>query len=991
MAIKISYYDHYPRGKQEQAVALTQLNGGLNIRDLPQHLKPTESPFMKNMWWDNGILTSRPGQNMSIGGIANYRWKYYGIAYVTHEELSSAVDHPIQVNITEHEGYTQYAYTVYYYTSLPFNSAASASSRTFYELRYDDLSVNTAPQRIAEFLRGKYFAINFSNAFNAYYYESYNNLDSPEVYYGLSNLSAEADQGWDIESIRLYNEKKYVPVKGAYLGTRSVRYIGAYPKNNVVFGTWYVREPIDAYTCTTDYFHNQWVAHIGSNLYSFTPSGGAVRLLVEDVPANRGTFFRYQDYLFYKNNGGYYRISYDAERDILVGADMTTLAYEPLVYVNADAETGSGAFYQPANLLTQFRRVMYKVQETTRTVTRTGNGVTTRFYATGDRYYPYTADEFSVGFDDLRSLSVSVNGTEVPQNQYTIGRNFSTHTIFLDFNTAPALGANIEWKLAAAPGEYKLPGWDPDSFPDYITTVKEVKVGGLYYEAYDATRTPQTFTGDGSSTAFPLSRVHKFNSSETYNQYPACVEHVSVGGSMVLDSEYTYDPVTGNVRFNTAPASGAAIRIVPCYYEAPYTILNSYGALIGPRQLRIHPAPFRVDSSTSVEVRYSLKTAYDGNQLMSCPYAITGGGQDALSILLGGSTVQPNAVYWNSNDNISMNPGYFPDNYYQLVGDSNESVTGFGRQYSDVIVLKETSLYKMEYSTVDLDGRNTISFTFRGVNAKIGCDLPWSIQLIQNNLVFCNRNTGVHILLSSSAAYENNVECISRKVDGDPTAGYTYGLLYDVRTDAAGVTSFDDDRRYWLCANGNVYLWEYDISAYKDPSWFFFTNVHGVSYMMDEARKVYCLSRPRSLIRFDPRAAYDSVYDEERGRLDRVAIDKAYRTPVMYFGGYEYLKDVRSLLFSLRSDHPGSVAVEYRTDYETRLDQVDLGLTGPLPEDTSQPYTPSDGWRYAEVFRRKPGCRHIRNFQLTLYNNQTGQDMAIDSIQVNYTYQDKQR
>ena len=200
-------------------------------------------------------------------------------------------------------------------------------------------------------------------------------------------------------------------------------------------------------------------------------------------------------------------------------------------------------------------------------------------------------------------------------------------------------------------------------------------------------------------------------------------------------------------------------------------------------------------TNNTVEITYKKGNPDAYQSIMDCPYAMVAGGDQNLCILLAGSTEQPNAIFWNSNDNLSMNPGYFPVPYYNLVGDTEDPVTGFGRQYSDIIVLKTHSVGKLSFSVESVDDRDSILFSFTNINSKTGCDLPWSIQLISNNLVFCNTYQGVHIIRSSSAAYENNVECISRNINGREAVG----LLHDLRL-ADVVTSFDDDDRYWICA-----------------------------------------------------------------------------------------------------------------------------------------------------------------------------------------------
>lgn len=421
-----------------------------------------------------------------------------------------------------------------------------------------------------------------------------------------------------------------------------------------------------------------------------------------------------------------------------------------------------------------------------------------------------------------------------------------------------------------------------------------------------------------------------------------CVDKVVVDGKTLKENDgYTVNLEAGSVTFTEAP---------------PVT----------------DPA-----TNNTVEITYRKANTDAFNSIMDCEYAMVAGGDAHLCILLAGCDAQPNAVYWNDRDNLSMNPGYFPMTYYNLVGDTMDPVTGFGRQYSDIIVLKEHAVGKLEFGveTENMDDRYGISFTYTNINNKVGCDLPWSIQLVENNLVFCNTYQGVQMLRSSSAAYENNVECISRNVNGNDERG----LLADVRRGGI-VTSFDDDDRYWLCANGHVYLWDYVLSTSSEPSWFYFDNVHGVAYFQDDAHVKHHLDAEGRVTRFE-RVFVD--YDQ--------AIDKVYQFPTLNFGSYDRLKDVTDVLVSVRSDTNTDVTVQYDTDYGAWIDPTPIRTYSwdLVPRNLGLRCLSSN--RYAYVARRRPGCRHIRHFSMTFSNNDPGCDLAIVSAQVYYKFQGRER
>ena len=493
--------------------------------------------------------------------------------------------------------------------------------------------------------------------------------------------------------------------------------------------------------------------------------------------------------------------------------------------------------------------------------------------------------------------------------------------------------------------------------------------GGFYRVSYDPDNTEAPFScsavGSGADEFVPVTVINanpetgsgdlyqpenrlsdkktvRYNAKEGVTDYtlpvtPDSIVSVKVSGA---DAEYTWDSQTRVVKFVTAPA--------------------------------VTDPP----TNNTVEITYSKANTEAKSAVMDCCYAMVAGGSGQLCILLAGCPAQPNAVFWNSNDQFSMNPNYWPMSYYNLVGDTEDPVSGFGRQYSDIIVLKHHSVGKLDFGTQTVEGRESISFTHTNVNSKIGCDLPWSIQLIENNLVFCNTYQGVQMLRSSSAAYENNIVSISRNVDG---TDQRRGLLHDVRQD--GVTcSLDDDSRYWLCAGGHVYLWDYALSTYTEPSWFYFDSVAAVAFLRDDTHRVYHLAGDGRITKF------------ERNFCDyNGPIEKVYQFPTQLFGTYERLKDVLYTIFSVRSDTDTEITVQYDTDYETRLDKTNIESRSwrLVPRNLSHRVLTVP--RYALVDKRKPGCRHVRHFALRLSNNKAAEDLSIVSAQVYYRHSGRER
>ena len=435
-----------------------------------------------------------------------------------------------------------------------------------------------------------------------------------------------------------------------------------------------------------------------------------------------------------------------------------------------------------------------------------------------------------------------------------------------------------------------------------------------------------------------------FNAKSGVTVYHLPVQNITSVVKVTVDgvektvvADYTIDLVAGTVTFTTAP---------------PVT---------------------DPPTNNTVVITYSKTNTGAYNSIMDCPYAATYGGTGDLCVVFGGCPAQPNAIFWNGN-NIAMDATYFPIDQYQFCGDADDMITGFGKQQSYLVVFKERSVGRVKQDTQTVDGRLTIDMPYVAVNDKIGCDCPYSIQLIDNNLVWCNLEQGVHILKDTSWAYENNIECVSKKVNGGPTKD---ALLAEVRNTVP--VSLDDRRRYWLCCGGDVWLWDYEDTDYKDPSWYFLTNINAVAFASEDD-ETWHLNEAGRLTHF------------VRNYMDYGGpIEKLYRFATQYFGGYDRLKNVNSVIISMRPEADCTAQLKYITDYEERADMTSLSLLAwrLVPRDLR--YRMLAGVGFGATFRRKPMCRRVRYFTMQLEDNVTAHELSIVSAQIFYNYQGRLR
>ena len=194
-------------------------------------------------------------------------------------------------------------------------------------------------------------------------------------------------------------------------------------------------------------------------------------------------------------------------------------------------------------------------------------------------------------------------------------------------------------------------------------------------------------------------------------------------------------------------------------------------------------------------------------------------GSDALGIsggtrlFLCGNTndEEKSLVLWSGLDN----PLYFPENCYAYVGNSNQAVTGFGRQNDTLVIFKERETYYTQYmrnsdiTAQDLIDQSVVDYAASSVyfpmiqlHPNIGCDLPDTVQLCRNRLVWACSDGNVYTLMSEDQYSERNIYCISdmikRKLKNETGKAY----------------SADWNGHYMLFYGSHIYVMNYESYGY---------------------------------------------------------------------------------------------------------------------------------------------------------------------------------
>lgn len=139
----------------------------------------------------------------------------------------------------------------------------------------------------------------------------------------------------------------------------------------------------------------------------------------------------------------------------------------------------------------------------------------------------------------------------------------------------------------------------------------------------------------------------------------------------------------------------------------------------------------------------------------------------------------------NNDDNKNVlvwsdvsNPTYFSENNYVYVGSNTQAITALAKQDNMLVIFKENEMFYTYYgNTVDISASevmlgsvvdiaaNTAYFPMIQIHAEIGCDIPNSIQLCGDRLVWACKDRHIYMLRSANQYSTCNVMPISDMCD----------------------------------------------------------------------------------------------------------------------------------------------------------------------------------------------------------------------------------
>lgn len=346
-------------------------------------------------------------------------------------------------------------------------------------------------------------------------------------------------------------------------------------------------------------------------------------------------------------------------------------------------------------------------------------------------------------------------------------------------------------------------------------------------------------------------------------------------------------------------------------------------------------------------------------------------------------------------------PLYFSENTYFYVGDSTQAVTGFGKQSDMLVIFKErgAGMYYTQYvrnenitaqdlinqKVIDYSASN-VYFPLIAIHDTIGCDIPSSIQLCRNRLVWANSDGKVYTLVSNNQYSERNVYCVSDMI------GNKLKQKFIDLEDLNNVFSADWEGHYLLFIDNSVFVMDYESYGYvyiashtktedaqkKIPWWYWEFNNVDSGYGDYKIRAVIQVKDRLFVVKYpeEPNGLFCDFEIEElavcQDTDSSVPIHSMLQTKLFDFSMPAYKKNVQRVNLSLGNNGGEPIRVEFITEYGS--EEQEIIVDGEQTEAHTAGYITSRA-----VF---PCTKSVKSFgvRLSCEGNMAANGMSLDYV-----------
>lgn len=465
--------------------------------------------------------------------------------------------------------------------------------------------------------------------------------------------------------------------------------------------------------------------------------------------------------------------------------------------------------------------------------------------------------------------------------------------------------------------------------------------GGTPYEQWNMlhNKYKMSFSADGTSKDYISALAGE-------------VSEVLLDNVVVAPANYTASSVNGKtkVTFTTAPAKGTDNLVI----TYAITIMNTGGNLL----TKITANKDRINKST-------IWSLY--------------GGQNDTRLLLAGQ----DSIFYRS---AVYNPYYFPENYYQGVGDTEEKITGFVTQYDYCVILKERSIW---YTKIDMLQDGSIAYSTKPLNSQIGCINPKSVQLIENSPMFLSKK-GIAVVSQTQIRDERNVTIISDKINTTREM-VTNGLLKETLSNGATI---DYDNKYMYVVKNKVYIYDYKYNVFYTwilPSWISvlsMAELNGELYFGSETGALYKYKAEGEVGDYNGCTSL-TYQDEYISGITSYTSDYSckWKSKLFSFDNYSKYKLIENMFLSISPSEHTSVVVKYVTDNNTVIDVGTVSNNLMNYANTNYGSFSYTSTYFPVIDNLKIRAKKILFFQVVFENSNPLESLDVFNIGIKYKYQ----
>lgn len=383
-----------------------------------------------------------------------------------------------------------------------------------------------------------------------------------------------------------------------------------------------------------------------------------------------------------------------------------------------------------------------------------------------------------------------------------------------------------------------------------------------------------------------------------------------------------------------------------------------------------------------------------------------GGAADGISggtrLFLSGHRTQKNLLIWTDLNE----PTYFPENNYSYVGNAQSAITALQKQSNMLVIFKENELYYTVYSEgesytqEDVTSGNIVDVTTMDaifplihIHSEIGCDLPKTIQLCNDRLVWMCKDRNVYTLKGASQYSTANIAPMSKMCRRalveltEDELSFANSVVYDgyyLLTFRTKIFALDYDSYYFKNAPSYSdsrkiqsvqawYIWELPNPDYRMTCQAFISygnkcgavQVFEIKKQLDEGILVeWTFVKTMEFSDDDANGYTDNVYEvelPESGVYPPILTPKdkpvtsIMQTKMFDFGAPDRFKKIEQLYIGL-GETAGTTNVTYLTESGT-LDGGSFEIVG-----EGDDYSPE----YIKLHRFLPGIMRVLRFGVRL-------------------------